>query len=130
MPSKQYRTITSPDSADIIIGYHELLPSVTDSPAPFLLARLAGDQVLVHKTQFLHSVRGREGFAQGIDLRSEVSLLASSAAMDQIGVKGVAGSWYLILPEGPWSAVVPHLSNHRLEMARWSEAGPAVATQC
>ena len=127
----QYDIATSPSSADVILGYHELLTSVADSPTPSHVARLAGDQIVVHKTQFLHLVRGKEGFAQGLDLRSEVGLLASPEAMEGVGARrGVTGGWYLVLPDGLWSAVVPHLSNHPLEMARWSEVGPAAASQC
>ena len=121
----------SPGQADLVLGYHELLSPDLPQRTSCRIARLEGDQVLVHKTEFCRLVRGREWSVQGVDLRSEVGLLTLPTSVIWSALKtGVVGSWYLLAPDGPWSAVPRRLSNHWLEMVRWSEVGPAVAMQC
>ena len=60
----------------------------------------------------------------GIDIRGEVAHIAEA------GGKGLTGRWYVVCPDGPWSAVTPHVTDCQLEVVRWSEAGAGVATQC
>ena len=105
-----------------------MLPSALLKAASYTFCRLDGDHILVHKTCFCRLVRGRDYCVQGVDVRSEVGLLLSPTAMAL--TKGVVGSWYLVAPDGPWSAVPHRITNHQVEIVRLSEVGTAVATQC
>lgn len=109
-----------PEDADLILGYYELLPS---AQLKATCSRLNGDHVLVHKTHFCRLVRGKDCAVQGVDVRLEPCLLTGLT-------RGVVNSWYVVSPDGPWSAVPHHITNHPLEMVRRGEVGPAVAMQC
>lgn len=109
-----------PEDADLILGYCELLPS---TQLRATCSRLNGDHVLIHKTHFCRLARGKDFAVQGVDVRSEVGLLAGLT-------RGVVKSWYVVSPDGPWSAVPHHITNNTLEIVRLGEVGPAVAMQC
>lgn len=115
-----YSMSPCPEDADLILGYYELLPS---TQLKAWCSRLNGDHVLVHKTHFCRLVRGKDCAVQGVDVRMEACLLTGLT-------RGVVNSWYLVSPDGPWSAVPHHITNQPLEMVRLSEVGPAVAMQC
>ena len=118
---------SSVEDADIVLGYHELLPpALLRGDGSLIVARLPGDTLLTHKTQFSRFSRGNPHCVQGIDLRSECDLHSLATTSSE----GVAGSWYLVSGDGPWSAVPHHITNHPLEVVRLSEVGPAVATHC
>ena len=110
--------------ADMVLGYPELLAGNSNTPTPTPAARLAGDAVLVHKSQFCRLARGRRGCVWGVDIRGEVAHIA------EVGGRSLTGRWCVLCPDGPWSAVTPHVTDCQLEVVRWSEVGAGAATQC
>lgn len=122
---------SSVQNADVILGHHELLSPSLLKDATHVIARIHGDQVLTHKTKFIQFTRGNSNCIQGINLRSEIDIHTLVAMQEQQSLRReVVDSWYVVLPDGPWSAVPHHITNNSLEIIRLSEIGPAIATHC
>lgn len=116
---EEFAVVTAPQSADIILGYSE---EITIAPGQ-LVARLDGDACLVSKTQLCRLARGQPWFPPTLNIRQEVAELLCEEDC-------VVHSWYVLLPGEKGSPIQPRVTRNKLEVVRWAEVGPCVASQC
>lgn len=111
--------VTAPQSADIILGYSEEIGIAAGQ----LVARLDGDACLVSKTHLCRLAKGQLWFPPTLDIRQEVAELLCEEDC-------VVNSWYVLLPGERGSPIQPRVTRNKLEVVRWAEVGPCVASQC
>lgn len=111
--------VTAPQSADIILGYSEETAIVPGQ----LVARLDGDVCLVSKIDLCRLARGQSWFPPTVDIRQEVAELLCEENC-------VVHSWYVLLPGERGSPIQPRVARNKVELVRWAEVGPCVASQC
>ena len=113
---KGYTLVNSAEEADIILG------DVTIATPRQFVARLVGDDSLVNKRQLCQVARGKEWFAQGVDLTTEAAAILCDESL--------VTSWRIVLPGERGAPVQPRVTRNKLEMIRCAENGSCVASQC
>lgn len=118
MPVEGYTVVKSVEEADVILGHSEVVSASRGQ----LVARLKGDEWLANKSLFCKLARHKKCCAEGVDVRSEAAALLCE--------EPVVKSWRILLPSEKGSAVRPRVTRNKLELVRWAEVGPCVASKC
>ena len=114
-----YELVGSAEEADIVVGD---VPSVTSATSKQLVARLEGDEALVSRSRLCRLARDKEWFPWGVDLRNEAAaILCEQSLVD---------SWHIILPVERGLPIPPRVTRSKLEMMRWAEVAPCIASRC
>lgn len=113
---------TSLEDADIILGCGDGVP-LSDMTRGQFVARMEGDGCLVSKTRLCKLARGQPWFAPTVDMREEVVECLCEE-------DSVLSHWYVLLPGERGSPIQPRVTRNKIEVIRWAEVGPCVASQC
>ena len=88
------------------------------------LARYAYTMYTVtRKTHLCNLARGQPWFAPTVDVREEVAECLCEE-------DSVLSHWYVLLPGERGSPIQPRVTRNKIEVIRWAEVGPCVASQC
>ena len=114
-----YTIVGTIGEADVILGDRPTHKAKQDQ----LVARMGGDECLVSRGRLCVLARDKEWFARGVDLKSEPGGILC-------GGESLLSSWRILLPAERGAPVQPQVTRNKVEIIRWAETAPCVASQC